>query len=96
MKKFTEINEEFLGMWKKTESPEFFKTHPGLIEMYVKNLVSEEFIEISSKEEEIYDFKYYKVISISKPEVGKFIVTMSVYDKLREKVGEKTFHLTIK
>ena len=95
MKKFTEINEEFLSMWKKSESPEFTKTHPVLIEMYAKNLISEEFIQISHKEKEMYDFSYYKITSISKPSPGKFIITMSIFDEMRKKIGEKTFNLSL-
>lgn len=93
MRKFSEINEEFLGFGKKSDK--FTETTTSLMEMYSKNLISEEFLKLKPHEKD-YNFTYYKITSITKLGVRKFRVGMTTYGSDHEKVEDVMYLLELK
>lgn len=102
MRKFSEIdkvNEEFINILNrgknKKEPSDFTKTSKNLMELYCKNLLSEEFLTLHSKEKDKFDFYFYKIKSISKLGDKKFNVTMVTYDITHKALNELSYNLEI-
>ena len=100
MKKFSDIeklNEEFLEILKKKnkESNQFTKVSQGLLELYCKNILSEDYLSPHPGEKDRFDFEYYKIKSISKVNEGKFNVSMVTYDSTKRAIGEISYLLEI-
>lgn len=101
MRKFSEmdkVNEEFFLSKNKKEKEgplHFTKVSPRLMESYCKNLISEDYMEVNQREQENYNFKFYKIRSISKLSTRKFNVVLTTYDVTKKVLDELSYNIEI-